>query len=149
MSLLHILAICLGAGMLLAAQPAINAALARELSSGFAAAFVSLFVSTLIALPFALRHSNSFRLESFAAAPAWVWLGGVAGAVFVTAGAFFVPRIGVAFFFSCIIAGQLLAAALIDHYGLFGTALRAFDLPRAIGLALVLSGVLVFRLAKG
>ena len=149
MPLLAVLAICLATGMLLAMQPAINAELARHLASGFAAALVSLTVSVVLALPFAWRHLGGLRLETLGSAPGWVWLGGVAGAVFVTAGAFFVPRIGVAFFFSSIIAGQLVAAAVIDHFGFFGTAVRAFDAPRAIGIALVLAGVLVFRLARG
>ena len=149
MPLLAILAICLLTGMLLAAQPAINAELSRHLASGFAAAFVSLTVSAVLALPFAWRNAEALRPGALAAAPAWVWLGGVAGAVFVTAGAFFVPRIGVAFFFSSIIAGQLIAAAVIDHYGLLGASVRAFDLPRAIGIVLVLAGVLVFRLTRG
>ena len=81
--------------------------------------------------------------------PVWAWFGGLAGTALVMTGLLFVPRVGAALFLVMLIAGQLVAAAVIDHYGLFNTAVRAFDATRAVGIALVIVGVVVFRLGRG
>jgi transporter family-2 protein len=44
-----------------------------------------------------------------------------------------------------VIAGQLLAAAAIDHLGLFGVAMRELSVGRAAGLAAVALGALLVR----
>lgn len=50
------------------------------------------------------------------------------------------PRIGVQKFFVCIVAGQLLCSALVDHFGLFGVNEAHISLSRGVGIALVFSG---------
>ncbi len=55
------------------------------------------------------------------------------------------PRIGAAALMALVIAGQLLAAAAIDHLGLFGVALRELSVGRAAGLAAVALGALLVR----
>ena len=150
--LLAILAVGLVTGALLAAQPAINGALARELGSPTGAALVSLLVSTLLVLPFVLLGSGgalAAGVENAAAGPWWLWVGGLSGAVFVVAGLLLAPLIGVALFLSSVVAGQLLAAMAIDHYGLFGVTVHAIDPVRVIGIALVFAGVVVYRFAPG
>lgn len=145
MSLLVILALSLVCGMMIAAQAAMNTELARHLGSPAGAVLVSLATSALLMLPFAVAQGGRLRLDALDAVPWWAWIGGAAGAAFLTAGLLFSPRIGVALFLATAIAGQLLAAALIDHYGLLGMGTRAIDLPRVAGLLLVFAGVLVFR----
>ena len=146
---LIVLASAFLAGTLLGAQPALNAALARELASPFAAALVSLAVSVLCVLPFALLVGGLPRLDGVAAAPWWIWTGGIAGAAVIVSGLIAAPLVGVAFFLVVLIAGQLSAGALIDHFGLFGMSARALDPTRVIGLVLVFSGVLVYRFGRG
>lgn len=148
MPLSLVLALVFGAGMLIAAQPTVNAELTRHLGSPTAATLVSLSVSVASVLPFALLADRP-RLDALGAVPVWAWFGGLAGSAFVMAGLLFVPRVGAAFFLVAAITGQLVAAAVIDHYGLFNTSVRAFDATRAIGLALVVAGVVVFRLGRG
>lgn len=108
---------------------------------------VSLLISVACVLPVLLARHEGIRWRGIIEAPGWIWIGGVAGACFVLAGLTFAPRIGVALFVSVVITGQLLAAALIDHFGLFGVATQSMNWYRLAGLLLVLSGVLVFRLA--
>ena len=148
MPLALVLALVFGAGMLIAAQPTVNAELTRHLGSPTAATLLSLSVSILSVLPFALLADRP-RLDALGAVPPWAWLGGLAGSAFVMVGLLFVPRIGAAYFLVAAISGQLVAAALIDHFGLFNTVVRSFDLTRAAGLALVVAGVVVFRLGRG
>ena len=46
---------------------------------------------------------------------------------------------------STILIAQLLVAALIDAFGLFGSEKLAFGLTKYIGIALMIAGVLVFK----
>ena len=144
MGVLVILVASFGCGALLSAQPAVNAALARHLGSPYAATIVSLLVSTALVAPFAIATASRLRLEALGGAPWWAWLGGVAGAAMVSAGLVFAPRIGVTLFIMTVVAGQLVAAALIDQYGLFGVEVRGIDASRLAGIALVACGLLVY-----
>ena len=143
--LILVLLASVGVGMVLGGQPAVNAALARHLGSPLAATVVSLAVSTLLALPLMLAFGRDVDVASALAGPWWIWIGGLSGTLFVVAGLTIVPVIGVAFFLVAAVAGQLLCGALIDHFGLFGAAVRPVDAPRLVGLLLVLAGVGVYR----
>jgi len=50
------------------------------------------------------------------------------------------PRLGSTMMVSLIIVGQLMAGVLIDHFGLLGVVTRHIDLPRAIGLVVLVLG---------
>ncbi len=49
---------------------------------------------------------------------------------------------------SIILVSQLLAAALIDAFGWFGTERAVFGLRKIIGLAVMISGILIFSVKK-
>ena len=72
----------------------------------------------------------------------------MSGAAFVAAGMMLAPRIGVSLLFVSVIAGQLIAAALVDHHGWFDVPVRPIDPLRILGIGLVFAGVIVFRLAS-
>ena len=56
------------------------------------------------------------------------------------------PRLGATTALALIIIGQLAMGILIDHFGLFGTAIRQLDAWRIVGLAfLVVGGYFVIR----
>ncbi len=51
-----------------------------------------------------------------------------------------VPKLGAASAITLIIVGQLMAGLVIDHFGAFDTASRAFDPSRLLAVALLLAG---------
>jgi bacterial/archaeal transporter family-2 protein len=59
--------------------------------------------------------------------------------------AFLVPRLGVALMFSLIIAGQMLITLSFDHYGILGVPVKAINLPRLMGVLLIIAGVILIR----
>ena len=71
---------------------------------------------------------------------AWLWLGGLFGAVIVLAIAYAPPRIGTFATVALLIAGQLAAGALIDAFGWFGSPRIPVTATRAAGLLLVAAG---------
>jgi transporter family-2 protein len=56
-----------------------------------------------------------------------------------------VPQLGAATFIALLITGQMLASVTSDHFGWMGLAQRSIDLPRLIGVALLIGGVVLIR----
>ncbi len=79
--------------------------------------------------------------------PWWMWLGGVCGAVYVCAAVYALPRIGSAYHVSALVIGQLLAATIIDHFGLMGLDVKPATTGKAIGLLLMVAGVVCMKFA--
>jgi transporter family-2 protein len=140
------LLVCLLAGALMPLQAGVNAQLARWVGHPVTASLVSFAVGTLAL--FAYSAATRPPLPCFAAlaaAPWWVWAGGLLGSVFVTAAAAFAPRLGAATFISVTIAGQVLVSILLDHFGTLGFAARPVTPLRLLGALLLVGGVLLVR----
>jgi bacterial/archaeal transporter family-2 protein len=72
--------------------------------------------------------------------PKWLWLGGVMSILIVFAITLGAPRIGTAATIGLVITGNLLMAALIDRFGLFGQDEIPLAWPRLLGIALLAAG---------
>jgi transporter family-2 protein len=131
----------LGLGAIISMQPAINAQMALRLGSPLAAAICSIIISLamIVAVWLALGRApvNMSKLWSL---PWWVLIGGAAGALFVLGGIMVAPRLGVAAFFTCIVLGQVLGAAVLDQIGAFGLEAQPVSWMRALGIMLVVAG---------
>lgn len=89
-------------------------------------------------LMLAFRGGN---LKNWPAVPWYAFASGILGLIIVGSIGYVVPRLGVAKGFTLIVASQFVIAALIDHFGFFGAAVRPLDLARLSGLGLILFGV--------
>jgi transporter family-2 protein len=139
-ALLHLVA-ALAIGACLALQPPINALMARTLGSPLLAAVVSIAVSLAVVVPVWLTvGQGAGDLAQVRTLPWWVVLGGVFGVVFVAGSVIVGPTLGLALFFVCVVAGQLLGATVVDHLGAFGVPTKPVNAMKLVGLALVLLG---------
>jgi bacterial/archaeal transporter family-2 protein len=137
--------VALVGGVLLAAQAPTNALLGKASGSAIVAAFISFLIGT-IALGAAVAVTSGKLFDpGLKQVPWYAWLGGFYGAFFVAAAAFAAPRVGLGVFLTAAIAGQLVAALVLDHYGLFGLARHPVNVTRAAGLLLVLVGAVLVR----
>jgi len=127
-------------GLVFSQQPVINAAVARTTGTPVAAAIVS--VAVTLACLFAMLPfvGGTLRPAALATLPWWSVLGGVIGVFIVAGSATLIPLTGAALFVVCLVAGQLLGAAVADHVGAFGLPVRAVSPTRLAGLALVAIG---------
>jgi transporter family-2 protein len=57
----------------------------------------------------------------------------------------FAPILGVALFFVCVVAGQLLGSTLADHFGVFGLQVKPVNMMKLLGLGLVLAGAVLVQ----
>ena len=131
-------------GVGVAMQAPTNAALSRAGGSVVLAALISFAVGTVILATIWLSQ-RSGNLSDLKTAPAWAWVGGAYGAYFVCVAAFVAPRLGLGAMLTLMIAGQLIAALLLDHFGLLGLPRHPATLARVAGVMLVLAGVVLVR----
>lgn len=132
------------AGAVGALQPIINANLANR-TGILESAFVSFLVGTL-ALGGVVLVIRQGDLRGVAGAPWWQLTGGFLGAFFVTMFIVAVPRIGTAAAMAAVIASQLLAGVVLDHFGLLGGRQIPVDMVRIAGILLLFGGAaLVLR----
>lgn len=135
------------AGAVIPFQAAANASVGRLMGHPLWAALISLCVSLLVIVPAMMMvRLPAPNLGSLLQGPWWLWIGGLCGAIYVLAAAALIPRLGGAGFLVCVVAGQMLVAVMLDHYGLLGLAGRAVTLPRLAGMALILAGVFLVQL---
>ena len=127
------------AGLAGAAQAAISGALGRRVGTVQAAGFGAT-VAAVILLVLAVALGRGGGLVAVIHQPPWLWLTGVLGATVVLGIAFAPPLIGTFATVALLIAGQLIAGALIDAYGLLGSPRLPVTLTRATGLILVAVG---------
>ena len=141
-----LLVVALVAGAVLPVQTAVNNRMAVTIGSPVLGALVSFAVGTLSILIYSLVSGESLSsLTSSKDAPAIAWIGGLLGAFFVTATIILMPRIGVALTISLIIAGQLITALVMDHFGLLGLEVRQVTPLRVLGVVLVGLGSVLIR----
>ena len=136
------IAVALLAGAALPFQAAGNAAIGRELGHPLWGALASLAVSVIITLAVALLlRVPGPALGRALAGPWWLWLGGVLGALYLASAAAVTPKLGAGGFLVWVVAGQMVTALVVDHFGLMGLEAKPATLRRVAGIALILAGV--------
>ena len=142
---LWVWAVVVVAGCLMPVQPVLNAWAAHALESPWWAAFLSFAGGTGVLLVLALALSGLPSLKAInSLSPAVLWAGPL-GALFVTATLVAVPRLGVFPVMVLLVAGQLGAALVMDHFGWMGVPRVPLSWQRVLGGILVFVGVLLVR----
>lgn len=80
------------------------------------------------------------NLAAWRKVPWYALVAGVFGVIVISAVSYTIPRIGAAVTVTLIITAQLILSTVLDNFGLLGTAVRPFDLPRAAGIVVLLVG---------
>jgi transporter family-2 protein len=132
----------LSAGLGLALQVGMNAQLRKVLGSAYTAALISFLVGTtaLVTLMLLTRTAMPSR-ESFAAVPLWAWFGGLFGAFYVAISTVVAAELGATSLLALALAGQLLMALVVDHFGWLGLPENPITVGRLFGVSLLAAGV--------
>jgi transporter family-2 protein len=138
----------LAAGGLIALQFGVNAALRNFLGadSPLFATGISYAVGTLASLLCLLALRPAWPAWSrVGSVPWWAWTGGAVGVGYVTASILLAPKLGATRLIIFVVAGQLLASVLFDHYGLVGYPARSLNGWRALGCLLLVAAVAIIK----
>lgn len=140
-------AIMFAAGIGIPVLAALNASLGTRIGSPAAAATV-LFVVAFASAGLVMLATGSARsLAAIPVQPKHLLLGGCLVAFYVLSITWIAPKFGVGNAVFFVLLGQLCAAAMIDHFGLFGARVSPLSLTRAAGIALMATGVLLTQKA--
>jgi transporter family-2 protein len=133
-------------GLGVAVQSVINSRLGLTLGGPIWAAAAQFIVGLALLLLLAGSTRQPVPIVSgLGHAPWWVWTGGAFGATFIVVTIVLTAKIGATLTLASIIVGQLTAALIVDHYGLFGGTMVRLTPLRVTGVALLLLGVALIR----
>lgn len=143
-----IIAFC--AGIALATQAAINSQLSNSLAaSPVVAALISFATGTATLLLIVLWKADLSEVwHQLPKQSWWKLIGGPLGALVVFTTIFLAPKVGVTNMLFFIIVGQLIAAMLIDHFGLIGMQQRPVQIWQLLGLLIIFAGLTLFFFGK-
>ena len=142
MNILGALLVAVLIGAILPLQGLVNARLGVHVGGPVAAAFVSFLVGTVMLGLYLLATRTPIALQGSLKLPAWIWAGGVFGAIYVACFTLLLPRIGAAGMVCLAVLGQVTASLLLDQFGVL-QAPKPVDAMRIVGALLVLAGVLL------
>ncbi len=141
-----LLLLALVAGFCLPTQAGVNARLNLLTRSSILTAAISCAVGTIVLLVYAMILKTSLPAgESVSRSPWWIWTGGMIGAIFVVSTIILAPRLGAVAMVAWVVAGQMLASLVLDHFGLIGYPIHPISGLRMLGVAMLLGGVILIR----
>lgn len=141
MDSLRYAAIMLTAGIGIPILAALNAQLGGRIGSPAAAAVVLFAVAFLGSVAVMAAAGGTASLSSVPGQPPKLFLAGLLVAFYVLSITWVAPRFGLGNAITCVLLGQLLSAAVIDQFGLFGAMVRQLTPMRLLGLGLMAAGV--------
>lgn len=127
-------------GALLPLQALVNARLGQSIGGPLWAACVSFLIGTIgLALFLAVQRAPVPTAAMLPTAP-WLWAGGLLGAFYVAAAIISVQHLGAAATIAVVIAGQLTASLLLDHFGVLAAMPHPISPMRIVGALLLFGG---------
>lgn len=134
----------IAAGIFIAIQQVFNARLGEKAGLWETNTFVhgSGFVFSLIILMIAGNGSFAKIGET----NRLYLLGGVLGVLIVFSAMIAVSALGATYSIAILLVAQLAAATVIDSFGLFGSPVIEFDITKLLGIAIMIAGIIVFKL---
>ncbi|MBW4691302.1 MAG: DMT family transporter [Lyngbya sp. HA4199-MV5] len=143
------LLVALVGGAVLPIQVALNSLLRRYVGEPMQVTFISYLVGTLASLVVCLVAQYPVpTLAALSQTSWWMWIGGCLGTMYVWATIFTTPQIGAALALALTIAGQMITALLLDHYGAIGLTRLPATPERIAGVVFVVLGVSLTAYAK-
>jgi bacterial/archaeal transporter family-2 protein len=127
-------------GMGIPMTAALNAALGTHIGSPVAASAI-LFGIGFVLTAIVLAIVGLPPASAFSGVPLWSFAAALGVVFYVLSVTWSAPRIGVGNAIFFVLLGQLIAAATIDHFALFGALKTTLTAKRALGLLVMALGV--------
>ena len=140
-------ALMLAAGIGIPILAALNAQLGARIASPTAAAVVLFCVAMLGALVVMGITRGYSGFANLPGQPWYLFLAGLLVCFYVLSVTFIAPRFGVGNAVFFVLMGQMISAAAIDQFGLFGAIMRPITLARASGLGFMGLGLYLIQRA--
>jgi transporter family-2 protein len=132
-------------GAFLPIQGGLNSRLGKTIESPVHASLISFVVGAITIALYCFTTRQHVLWTGLKTAPAYLWLGGILGAFYVTAITLAFSRIGPALTFGLVVAGQMIMSVLLDHFNVLVVQPQAVNIWKILGIALIISGVVIIR----
>lgn len=119
---------------------AMNSALGKKMGNTYAAATLLCFVAFISCLASWYITGTKARVYPLDI-PLYYYMAGMFVALYILTITASAKTIGMANAIFLVLVGQIVAAALIDHFGLFNTSIVAITFSRATGISLIFFGI--------
>ena len=126
---------------------AFNAQLGARLGSPALAAVVFSLVAFASIFTYRAFFGSSAQLSQVLLQPPHLFLGGVLFAFYILSITTIAPRIGVGNAVFLVLLGQMISAAIIDQFGLFGAVKQPINALRAAGIFMMAGGLVLIQRA--
>jgi bacterial/archaeal transporter family-2 protein len=139
----------LAGGAVLPVQVALNTLLRRYVGEPMQVTFISYLAGALASLLVCVLAQYPLpTMPALTQTSWWMWVGGCLGTFYVWSTIFATPKIGAALALALTIAGQMIAALFLDHYGVIGLVKYTASPTRIAGVVFVVLGVSLVGYAK-
>ena len=127
--------LAVSAGAMIPFQSAMNTTLGKNLQSPYFSA-LSVFIIAAIGLSIYILVPKQTvpNPQQFTNAPKWSYLGGILGGTYILLIVVLAPKLGIGNVTVMVLLGQILAAMIIDQFGLLNATVHSLNWQRIIGL---------------
>lgn len=134
------------AGISAVAQQVLVANLRTALGSASWAVLVSYVGGTLTMIAIvAVMREPWISAAGIARSSLPSWAAGAFGVLYIMLAIALIPKLGAATVIALLVAGQLIASIVFDHFGLLGLPQQPADIYRILGAVMLLGGVILIR----
>jgi transporter family-2 protein len=126
----------------------LNSGIARSVGNPFAATAAMFLVAAAVAVAITLPVYGVPSPGQLAAAPKLSYGAGLIIGFYALSATIIIPRFGAASFIAFILIAQLVTAALVDQFGLFGLEKRPVDVMRLAGLIVIAAGIVIMEIGN-
>lgn len=136
--------LAVAAGALNAVQSGMNAQLRKALDQPILALFMVYIIGLVgVLIGFLFDRPQWPGWDKVTETPWWAWLGGLVSIVSTVAALTYAKKLGSAAFTGCTVTASLVCSVLLDHMGWVGFEVHPAGLWRIVGLALMVTGLML------
>jgi bacterial/archaeal transporter family-2 protein len=132
-------------GAFLPIQAGLNTKLGKAVASPVHASMFSFVVGAVGLIGYIVLTRQTVSLSGIKEAPAYIWLGGLLGAFYVTVIILAFPKLGPGLTFGLVVAGQMIVSVLLEHFNILVSQQNPISFMKVLGIVLVVAGVVIIR----
>ena len=138
--------LAISAGAMIPFQSAMNTALGKNLQSPYFSALSVFLIAFLGLVMYIIITKQPIPTYiQFTTAPKWSYLGGILGGIYILLIVLLAPKLGIGNVTVLVLLGQILAAMIIDQFGLFGAQIHTINYQRFVGVIFLCAGVYLIK----
>ena len=136
------IALAFAMGLIMSIYLPMNSSVAKYIGSAITANVTFFFVALLTSVFIFLLSGQFSTINHIKDVPVFLYLTGFVSAFVVLGTTFLIPHIGARKFFILLIAGQILMAIVVSHFGLLESPKDPINIRKIIGAVLLLAGAI-------